>query len=316
LSAARAVFFGSSDSVFSHRHFQALVQTGCRVVGVVDVPPARRGSTNPARLESEGFPAAAARTSVPVFEPENPNAPSFIEEMRRLAPDFFIAVGYMLLLKPALLSVPRVIAANFHASLLPAYRGKHPVFWALRHGEAWCGLTVHEMGPGLDTGDIIFQVRVPTRETDSVSALYERIMAESLPLLPRLAACVEAGKVPRTPQPSEGSSYFGATVEDDFRLDWFMDAAMLARWITATPGQCFADSGDDRLYFLDARLTEAAGSRERGTIVRVSPESCEIAAAGGSLRFCRVRTADGREMSARDAFLKLHLEEGSQWGGS
>lgn len=316
MSAARAVFFGSSDSVFSDRHFQALVQADCQVVGVVDVPPARRASTNAARPGSESFLAACARMGIPAFQPENPNAPSFIEEMRRLAPDFFVAAGYMLLLKAALLSVPRVIAANFHASLLPAYRGKHPVFWALRHGEPWCGLTVHEMGPGLDTGDIIFQVRVPTRETDSVSALYERIMTESIPLVPRLAACVETGKVPRAPQPSEGASYFGATVEEDFRLDWFMDAAVLARWIAATPGQCFADSGSDRLYFLDARLTEAAGGVECGTIVRVSPESCEIGAAGGSLCVCRVRTADGHEMGAREAFLKLRLEEGSLWGGS
>jgi methionyl-tRNA formyltransferase len=316
LSAARAVFFGSSDSVFSHRHFQALVQSDCRVAGVVDVPPGRRGSTNAARPESESFLAAAARMGIPVFEPENPNTPSFIEEMRRLAPDFFIAVGYMLLLKAALLSVPRVIAANFHASLLPAYRGKHPVFWALRHGEPWSGLTVHQMGAGLDTGDIIFQVRVPTRETDSVSALYERIMTESVPLVSRLAACVETGKVPRTPQPSEGASYFGATVEDDFRLDWFMDAAVLARWIAATPGQCFADAGSGRLFFLDGRLTRAAGGVEPGTIVSVSPESCEIAAAGGNLRICRVRTADGNELSAAEGFRKLGLEEGSAWGGS
>jgi methionyl-tRNA formyltransferase len=209
-----------------------------------------------------------------------------------------------------------VIAANFHASLLPAYRGKHPVFWALRHGEPWCGLTVHEMGPGLDTGDIIFQVRVPTRETDSVSALYDRIMAESIPLVPRLAACVEAGSVPRTPQPSEGASYFGATVEDDFRLDWVMDAAVLARWIAATPGQCFADSGIDRLFFLDARVTEAMGGVEPGTIARMTPDCCEIAAAGGNLRVCRVRTADGHEMSAREAFLNQGLREGSPWGGA
>jgi methionyl-tRNA formyltransferase len=312
----RAVFFGSSDSVFSHRHFQALVNADCRVVGVVDVPPARRGSTNAARPESESFLSTAARLGIPAFEPENPNTPSFIEEMRRLSPDFFMAVGYMLLLKGALLSLPRVIAANFHASLLPAYRGKHPVFWALRHGEPWCGLTVHEMGPGLDTGDIVFQVRVPTKETDSVSALYDRIMAESIPLVPRLAACVEAGRVPRTPQQSEGASYFGATVPDDFRLDWFMDAEVLARWIAATPGKCFADVGENRLFFLDARVTAATDGVERGTLVTVARESCEIAAAGGNLRVCRVRTADGHEMSAHEAFLKLRLGEGSLWGGA
>ena len=58
--------------------------------------------------------------------------------------------------------LPKLVAANFHASLLPAYRGKHPLFWALRHGELWTGLTVHVMAPGFDTGEILYQIRVRT----------------------------------------------------------------------------------------------------------------------------------------------------------
>jgi methionyl-tRNA formyltransferase len=315
VTVVRVVFFGSSDSVFSNRHFHALAAADCRIVGVVDVPPARRVSTNAPQPGSESFISAAGRLGIPAFEPEDPNAPPFVENIRGLAPDLFIAVGYMLLLKEPLLTLPR-LAANFHASLLPAYRGKHPVFWALRHGEPWCGLTVHVMAEGLDTGDIIFQVRVPTRESDSVSTLYDRIMEESLPLVPRLTACVAAGKVPRTPQPSVGASYYGATLEDDFRLDWSMEATMLSRWIAATPGKCFAEVGDTRLYFSDACAVEAAHAAEEGTLVRMAREGCDIAAAGGLLRVRSVRTPDGQEMSAYEAFLKLGRAIGTRLGGA
>jgi methionyl-tRNA formyltransferase len=307
----RAVFWGSSDSVFSHRHFDALRDADCRVVGVVDVPPARRSSTNAARPQSESFVTAAQRRGIPVFEPSSPNTPAFIEQMQSLSPDLFCAAGYMLLLHAPVLAVPRVIAANFHASLLPAYRGKHPVFWALRHGESWCGLTVHEMGPALDTGDIIFQVRVPVRESDSVSALYDRIMSESVPLVSRLVACVSAGSVPHAPQPAEGASYFGATTEKDFRLDWSIEAGVLARWINATPGQCFADIEGLRLFFLDARAVPPDGKAEPGTITRMTQEYSEIAAGGGGIRTWRMRNADGREMSAHDAFRLIGLSEGA-----
>ena len=98
------------------------------------------------------------------------------------------------LLKAEILAVPRLLAANFHASLLPAYRGKHPLFWALRNGERWTGLTVHVMDGGLDTGDILYQVRVRTRRDDTVASLYDRVIGRSLPLVGRLIADAEAGQ--------------------------------------------------------------------------------------------------------------------------
>lgn len=310
----RAVFFGSSDSVFSNRHFQALVGGDCAVAAAVDVPPARRITTNSSRQEGGTFVDIARKNRIPCFEPPSPDAAQFVQEMRALAPDFFIAVGYMLLLKSAVLSVPRVIAANFHASLLPAYRGKHPVFRALRNGEPWCGLTIHEMSPALDAGDIIFQVRVPTRETDSVSTLYERIMGESVPLVPKLIAAVAGGTVPRTPQSVEGASCFGATSEKDFRISWSMEAAAIARWITATPGQCFVETGGQRLFLLDARATESSPEAREGTILRLRPECCRITASHGAIEIRRIRSANGRDMSAHDALEGLRLSEGSVLG--
>jgi methionyl-tRNA formyltransferase len=280
----KAVFWGSSDSVFSNRHYEALEETGCRIVGVVDVPVGRRSSTNAARQQQDGFTQRAADRAIPVLQPESPNAPDFVERVRALEPDLFIAAGYMLLLKAQILSLPRVIAANFHASLLPAYRGKHPVFWALRSGEKQCGLTVHEMGTGLDTGDILFQVRVPVREGDSVSVLYDRIMAESTPLVARLLMCVEAGNVPRTPQPAEGASYFGATTEDDFRLDWRKDAGTLLRWILATPGQCFVEIDGERRFVVDAARCDELADGAPGAILRLTAESCAVRCGDGALR--------------------------------
>jgi UDP-4-amino-4-deoxy-L-arabinose formyltransferase/UDP-glucuronic acid dehydrogenase (UDP-4-keto-hexauronic acid decarboxylating) len=310
----RAVFFGSSDSVFSNRHFAALLG-GCEVAAVVDVPPARRVSTNSSRQAGGSFVEIARRKGIPAFEPASPNAQEFIENVKALNPDFFMAVGYMLLLKSGILSVPRVVAANFHASLLPSYRGKHPVFWALRNGEPWCGLSIHEMSPGLDTGDIIFQVRVPAIETDSVSRLYERIMTMSIPMVSRLIEAVAEGAVPRRPQPSEGASYFGATSDADFRISWSMEAALIQRWVTATPGQCFSDLGGRRVFLLDARAFVCANGARAGTILAADPGLCMIAAAGGAIGVQRVRLADGTETSAHEAFTRLGLGEGAVLGG-
>jgi len=60
------------------------------------------------------------------------------------------------------------------------------VFWALRHGERWSGMAVHMMDRGLDTGGILYQVRVRTRQDDTVESLYDRILKRSSNLMRRL----------------------------------------------------------------------------------------------------------------------------------
>jgi methionyl-tRNA formyltransferase len=262
--------------------------------------------------------STARRRGIPCFEPARPNGEEFLACASALAPDLILAVGYLNRLGGALLALPRVIAANFHASLLPAYRGKHPVFWALRNGEPWCGMTVHAMDPGLDTGDIIFQVRVRTRRTDSVSTLYDRIMDRSVALVGRLVECVALGRVPRRPQPAEGASYFSSVSDADFRLSAAAPAEKLRRWIAASPGQCWMEIGGKRLFITRAALAPrraaAGGSPAPGTILSLARGGGVLVTAEGSLRLLGVRGADGRERPAAAALRELGLEAGSVIG--
>lgn len=66
------------------------------------------------------------------------------------------------------------------------------------------------MDQGLDTGDILCQVREAVLPDDTVSTLYEKIMIQSVPLVGRLLADAEAGTLTRRPQGTEGASYYGA----------------------------------------------------------------------------------------------------------
>ena len=147
----RVVFFGNSEGVFSNRHFAALPAAACEIVAVVDVPPARRDQHEHGRSRHE-LRRASPGTRHPGLRAGQPEHPEFVAAMAALRPDLFLAVGYPNLLKAELLGVPRLLAANFHASLLPAYRGQHPLFWALRNGEKWVGLTVHVIDAGWTPG--------------------------------------------------------------------------------------------------------------------------------------------------------------------
>jgi len=306
----RVVYFGNSESVFSERHFRALQDASCEIVAVVDVPPARRVSTNTQQPGNEvDFATWARAKGLPAFEPEHPNRADFVETLRRLRPDLFITVGYMSRLRAELLSVPALacpgrpefgLVANFHASLLPAYRGKHPLFWALRAGERWSGLTVHAMDEDLDSGDILYQVRIRVRRDDSVAALYDRIMDRSTGLIGRLVADAVQGSLAVSPQGEAGASYFSSVGESDFRLDWARDAGELCRWIRTSPGACFADVNGERVYFLDAEALPSPAATAPGVVVKLGRSAATVATGQGTLRFRRVRRKDTSPTSMAD----------------
>jgi methionyl-tRNA formyltransferase len=306
----KVLFFGNSQSIFSNTYFQALIQTSVTLVGLVDVPPSKRTSTNPVSFDYPSFAEVARVRNLPVFEPDSPNLPEFMEATRELAPDLMMAVGYLFLLKPEILQVPKILAVNFHASLLPAYRGKHPVFWALRYGERWSGLTVHVMDPNFDTGDILYQVRLRTRKDDTVTSLYNRIMKKSVTLVPRLINDVEQGTQHPVPQPKLGASYYSSVREDDFRLDWLREAEHLRRWIQTTPGHCFYDIADQRIFFTDARVTIREDGVAPGTLLKIGRAGCIIATGKDALYLRRARSAEGNEQAMPKLCRQLGLKTG------
>ena len=304
------VFFGNSNSAFSLRHLEALCRTDARLVGVVDSPAHKRRTTNPLPTGNPGFVEIALAKGIPLLEPISPNDSGFIAQVDNLSPDLFVAAGYTNILRKGILSTPRLIAANFHASLLPAYRGLHPVFWCLRSGERWSGLTVHAMDPGIDTGDILYQVRVRVRANDTVEDLYNRIMESSIRLVDRLIRDCERGTLSRTPQPMGGASYFSAIREDDYRIRWEMEAETIRRWIVMTPGKCFNEVSGHRLAFLDARTRTWEGAALPGTILELGRAKGTVAARQGAVVLRWARLDGGPPVSCAWCLRSLGLNRG------
>ena len=214
----RLIFFGSSQNVFSGRFYQALRESGLRdrrrggrAARRNGRPPIPRG-TPPWPIS----PGTRVGRGLPVFDPPDPNAPEFVAALRGLRPDLFLAVGYMLRLGRRSWPFPESSPPTCTPRSCPAYRGRSPVFWAVRNGERYSGLTIHAMDERLDTGDLLYQVRVRTRRDDTVASLYDRVIAKGLSLVPRLIADARRGRLPRKAQPAEGGSYYSAAKEVRF----------------------------------------------------------------------------------------------------
>ena len=65
---------------------------------------------------------------------------------------------------------------NFHFSLLPKYRGCHSNFLQIYKGEKFSGVTLHKIDNGIDTGDIIDQIKFRIKINDTALDNYKKLM--------------------------------------------------------------------------------------------------------------------------------------------
>jgi len=94
-------------------------------------------------------------------------------EVSEIDPDLIVSVGFMRILSPQFVKRFKVI--NTHPALLPNFPGAHAVRDALAAGVSETGTTVHWVDEGVDTGEVISQVKVPIIPGDSEEVLHERI---------------------------------------------------------------------------------------------------------------------------------------------
>jgi folate-dependent phosphoribosylglycinamide formyltransferase PurN len=108
--------------------------------------------------------------------------------LRALAPGVVVINGTRIVSRETLRSVSAPFL-NLHAGITPMYRGVHGGYWALAKGQAEaCGVTVHVVDEGVDTGPILGQEVVKPTVADTFVTYPLLQLAAGLPLL---AAAVE-----------------------------------------------------------------------------------------------------------------------------
>lgn len=118
--------------------------------------------------------ALAREHRLPLLTPADPNIPELVERVRALRPDFLFSFYYRKLLGAPLLKAAGG-AFNMHGSLLPKYRGRAPVNWAIIRGERETGATLHEMVEQPDAGRIVDQQPVPILPNDTAIEVFRKV---------------------------------------------------------------------------------------------------------------------------------------------
>ncbi len=160
-----------------------------------------------------------------VVKPADPNTPELMRQIASLRPDFLFSFYYRKMLAPGLLEAPARGALNMHGSLLPRYRGRAPVNWAVIKGERETGATLHYMVAKPDAGDIVAQQAVPILPNDTAFEVFSKVTLAAEMVLDRALPDLLAGTAPRNAQDLARGSYFGGRRPEDGRIGWELSAA-------------------------------------------------------------------------------------------
>ncbi len=175
----------------------------------------------------------AAEYGIPAITPEDPGAHDIIARVAAARPDYLFSFYYRRMLAPALLALAPRGALNMHGSLLPKYRGRSPVNWAIIHGETETGATLHYMGDKPDNGDIVAQTPVPILPDDIAEEVFVKVTVAAELTLHRVLPALLAGTAPRIRQDAGKSSYFGGRKADDGVIDWSKSAIAIHNLVRA-----------------------------------------------------------------------------------
>ena len=167
----------------------------------------------------------AAANAIPVTTPDDPNTAAFIEQISALKPDFLFSFYYRTMLTPALLATASRGAFNMHGSLLPKYRGRVPVNWAIIHGESETGATLHEMVQKPDAGRIVDQQSVPILPDDNALQVFNKVAVAAEVTLDRALSGLLDGTAVLRPQDLTAGSYYPGRKPDDGIINW-QDSAL------------------------------------------------------------------------------------------
>ncbi len=157
---------------------------------------------------------------LPVITPEDVNAPAVLAAVRAARPDFLFSFYYRQMLGPELLEAAPRGAYNLHGSLLPRYRGRVPVNWAVLRGERETGATLHAMTAAPDAGAIVAQQAVPILPDDTAVEVFRKVTVAAELALDRALPALLAGTAVHRPQELARGSYHGRRTAADGRIDW------------------------------------------------------------------------------------------------
>ena len=310
------VFMGTPD--FARGVLQSIYDSGKHnVVAVVTQPDKPKGRSD--KMIPSPVKQYAVEHGIEVFTPAKIKNEDAVSMLAQYNADIFVVAAFGQILSREILDMPKYGCINVHASLLPQYRGAAPIQWAIADGLEYTGVTIMQMNEGLDTGDIMTQVKVPIDSEETGESLFDKLMDAGAGLLIRTLEMIEEGTVEHTVQDEEKATYAKILKKEMGYVDFTksaLDTEHLIRAFTPWPGGYTYINGKllklKKVHAVKCGNDEVAEIVEpvAGKIVKLSKEAIYVACAQDILRIDELQLEGKKSMTAHDFLLGNQLQVG------
>ena len=309
----KIVFMGTPDFAVPSLH--ALTEAGYAVAAVVTQPdkPKGRGKTLlPTPVKEE-----AVMHDIPVYQPKKVrNNPEFLEILKEINPDIIVVAAYGQIIPKEILELPKFGCINIHASLLPKYRGAAPIQKAVIDGEKVSGVTIQQMGEGLDTGDMISKAVVVLSPEETGGSLFDKLSKAGADLLVKTLPSIFDGTAVYEKQPEESPTPYASMITKQMGLLDFTKSAevleRLVRGLNPWPS-AYTFLNGKTLKVWKSRVGEEKGSALPGTVVKTDKNGIHVACCDKTLILEEIQIEGKKRMDA-DAFLRGYpVETGTKF---
>jgi methionyl-tRNA formyltransferase len=186
-----------------------------------------------------------------------------IETLDIGSPDLVFSFYYRSMLPMSLLRHARLGAFNMHGSLLPKFRGRAPLNWAILKGETETGVTLHEMTEKPDAGRIVDQQAVPIGANETAVEVFHKMTDAAGAVLKRSLPSLVTGKVRFKPNDLSKGSYYGRRRPEDGRIDWSKSAQEIHNLVRAVAPP-FPGAFTDGMKIHKTRIEPSRSPKRRG----------------------------------------------------
>lgn len=294
MPALRLVFAGSPQAAVPT--LTALAASSHTIERVITRPPTPQGRKKlltPTPVADE-----SARLGLPVLAARRVS--DLDGELLPLEVDLGVIVAYGSLVRPPLLTWPRLGWINLHFSLLPRWRGAAPVQHAVIAGDTQTGATVFQLTAGLDEGDIFATLTTPIGAHRTAGSLLAELSDSGAALVGSVVDSLADGTAQARPQRGD-ATLAPKLSRDDARLRWNEPAEAVharLRGVTPEPG-AFTHWGDQVIKVLEAAIARDVAPL-RAAEVRREGGRVLVGTATDPLELLRVQPAGKQAMTAAD----------------
>lgn len=283
----RIVFMGTPD--FAVPVLEQIIKAGHEVGYVITQPD--KAKNRGKKIQFTPVKEVASANEITVLQPEKiKNSPETLQRLKEYGPDIIVVVAYGQIIQKEILELPRLGCVNVHASLLPKLRGASPIQHAILQGEEKTGVTIMQMGEGLDTGDMLSKVETSIGDKNC-EALHDELAQLGAELLVQTLPKLEAGQITPEKQDDSLSTYAGMISKQDGKIDFNKTPVEIERQIRAFdpwPG-AYCQYEDVQMKIWRAQCMNQKSDAEKGAIVGVSDEGIDICCGGSILRATEIQ---------------------------